>query len=428
GAPALNAEIAVILDPNLTVLSTTPGSTRRVGDTLFFALGDLPALAPVGTIVLETELDPNVPPGTELCATALITAANACPPDSGPALRVTAQCTENDSVRFVVNNLGDPATNIPYVVIEDEVMFQQGAFDVDAGEQETFLFPAGTGTYHFSTLANPDAVMPTKTAATLSCADAPELGQRYFPATDLQQHVSVDCQPNFGVDFDSIGLDCTPLGLTNERIVLPESTLDYRVYFQHDNAGGNTAVTIVDTLPAAVDPATLSLGAASHPYAWSLEGERTLKVTFSNLTEPELSGFVNFRVQLSPTASPGTEVNNYAEVYYAADPPVVTNRTQRKVGTLVDKTTALSSVSVQPDLLRVYPQPASDFLYLERQDGVPLRGELSVFTADGSRISRGPARGQRQRVFVQNLPPGMYFIVLRDRADAQVYTRRFVVD
>jgi uncharacterized repeat protein (TIGR01451 family) len=109
--------------------------------------------------------------------------------------------------------------------------------------------------------------------------------------------------------------------------------IDYTIRFQ--NTGTDTAfhVIITDTLPQGLDPATLQVGAGSHPFTWELKGIGVLKFRFlgillpdSNINEPRSHGFVGFRIKVRDgyMLNPGDEVVNIANIYFDFNPPVIT--------------------------------------------------------------------------------------------------------
>jgi uncharacterized repeat protein (TIGR01451 family) len=109
--------------------------------------------------------------------------------------------------------------------------------------------------------------------------------------------------------------------------------IDYTIRFQ--NTGTDTAfhVIITDTLPQGLDPATLQVAAASHPFTWELKGIGVLKFRMlgillpdSNINEPRSHGFVGFRIKprVGYLEEPGDSVANIANIYFDFNPPVIT--------------------------------------------------------------------------------------------------------
>ncbi len=126
-------------------------------------------------------------------------------------------------------------------------------------------------------------------------------------------------------------LATTSTGGTFQWLIDQDEWIDYTIRFQ--NTGTDTAfnVIITDTLPATLDPATLEVGAASHPFTWELRDAGTLKFRFlhillpdSNVNEPLSHGFVGFRIRPRLPIAPGTVIENIANIYFDHNPPVIT--------------------------------------------------------------------------------------------------------
>ncbi len=99
--------------------------------------------------------------------------------------------------------------------------------------------------------------------------------------------------------------------------------IDYTIRFQ--NTGTDTAfnVVITDTLPPTLDPASLVIGAGSHPFTWEVRDDGVLKFYFinillpdSNVNEPASNGFVGFRIRPRLPLTAGTLIENVANIYF----------------------------------------------------------------------------------------------------------------
>lgn len=136
--------------------------------------------------------------------------------------------------------------------------------------------------------------------------------------------------------YDPNDKQVSPTGAGNIGLISSETPyLDYRIRFQ--NTGTDTAFTVVitDTL----DNNVLYIPSirdqlSSHPYTFDLSGEGIAKWTFSNILLPDSGaneaqshGFVQFRIDLVPGLSVGTEIENYANIYFDFNPAIVTNTT-----------------------------------------------------------------------------------------------------
>lgn len=109
--------------------------------------------------------------------------------------------------------------------------------------------------------------------------------------------------------------------------------LDFLIRFQ--NTGTDTAfsVVITDTLDARLDPLTLQVQDASHPYALEILPGHVFRCTFrdillpdSNINEAGSHGFVRFSIETYPAVLPGVPIGNDADIFFDFNSPVRTNR------------------------------------------------------------------------------------------------------
>ncbi|MBL7946773.1 MAG: T9SS type A sorting domain-containing protein [Flavobacteriales bacterium] len=199
--------------------------------------------------------------------------------------------------------------------------------------------------------------------------------------------------------------------------------IDYVIRFQ--NTGTDTAFNIIvtDTLPTYLDPASISMVAASHPHVWSVEGHGTLKFIFpmillpdSNVNEPASHGLLSFRIRPRAPLLPGTVIANSANIYFDFNPPVIT---EPSVLVAEFSTGIMQPMSVE---LTVSPSPASDHLRFQFTEPVD---QLSVITADGRVLLTSSPQTTDGIVDIATLPSGCYLLQVRTR-QGSVHGRRFV--
>ena len=215
-------------------------------------------------------------------------------------------------------------------------------------------------------------------------------------------------------------LATTSSGASNGTYLMDQDEwIDYTIRFQ--NTGTDTAfhVIITDTLPATLDPASLQIGAASHPFTWQLRADGTLKFWLldillpdSNVNEAASHGFVSFRIKPRLQVLPGTTIENIANIFFDFNEPVIT-----EPSVLVAEFSTSVPTPVM-DQLTIFPVPAWDLLHirgLSIVDG-PVRAEIR--TNDGrvchSLVFHGDA------LDVRFLPPGAYFLVLGSSNDPRI--------
>lgn len=428
---ATNPELKILLDTSFIYLNTDfPANEISFSDdTIIFQLPDLEPLAPVQSFWIDVNVSIESELGQEHCTYAQITADNAC---EIQGLRVDADCL-GDSVRFRVQNTlsTDLPGPVPFVVIEDEVMLRQGSLELMANAAQSFTFPAADATtYHFSTISGD---VNLRTAATLICGNNPGLPAITFPLVDGAPDVAIDCQINIGA-YDPNDKSAVPLGLSQDKIIPEQSEIDYRIRFQ--NTGTDTAfqVIVIDTLPEALDPATIQMGAMSHSGTWTLEGERILKVIFdnimlpdSNVNEPASNGFFKFRISAREEAGAGTEVVNEADIYFDFNLPIRTNFTFHQIGDFRDETSSSSSPENNSNQFSLYPQPAEDIVTIKLSDGASTGRSWAAYAIDGRLVADGRVLNQLQQITVSAWSRGSYIIVLRDKNHRVVGVKKLLL-
>ncbi|MDH3892403.1 MAG: S8 family serine peptidase [candidate division Zixibacteria bacterium] len=147
----------------------------------------------------------------------------------------------------------------------------------------------------------------------------------------------------------------TPAGFGPDSLIRRIDTLRYQVNFQ--NVGTDTAFTVIvrDSLDSDIDPASLKIGAGSHPYTFNLVGTE-LVWTFdnillpdSNTSEPGSHGFLTYDAAPRDGVPDGTVIENRAAIYFDFNAPVITNTTRNRISDdLAARTT------IQPDTIYVY--------------------------------------------------------------------------
>jgi uncharacterized repeat protein (TIGR01451 family) len=122
-------------------------------------------------------------------------------------------------------------------------------------------------------------------------------------------------------------------GLVSPQQINDKEYLTYTIRFQ--NVGNDTAfkVVIKDPLSNKLDPSSIKLVAASHPYQLSVYGENKLECTFDNINLPDSgtnstasNGFITFQIRPKPSLAVGDSVSNSAYIYFDYNAPVNTNK------------------------------------------------------------------------------------------------------
>ncbi len=135
--------------------------------------------------------------------------------------------------------------------------------------------------------------------------------------------------------------DPNDIAVSPAGYILPCTWLEYRVRFE--NTGNDTAhnIHVLDTLPAAVDPASVEILSASHfmNYALINDGVNNIvKFDFPNIMLPDTShhnmadGAFFFRVRTYSGLADGTDIMNRVGIYFDDNEVVMTNEVHNTIG------------------------------------------------------------------------------------------------
>jgi uncharacterized repeat protein (TIGR01451 family) len=427
--PAENASLEITLDTLLDFNSASQPYTQN-GQTYTFQLGNIP-VGGQGNLRLKVTPSCNAALGYIHCLEAHIYPDELCPPISGAHLVTSAVCL-GDSVQLRIDNLGEAGMTQPldwYALDFDHFTFPfgpiaSGQFQLNAGEHFTKNIASGFDRLDF--YAEQDAQYPYNVVShtQIQGCGTPAGGSPLSIINDDEQGPFIDkfCVRNIGA-FDPNDKQGFPEGLTNQGYIERGQTLEYLIRFQ--NTGTDTAfnVTIRDTLSALLDPATIRLGATSHPCELRMMPSGTLMLVFehillpdSNINEAASHGFAQFTIEQKSDNAFGSSIRNRAAIYFDFNPPVITNQTLHTVGIPL-----VSGTVPEPDRLPILsfsPNPfhGSTLLTVNDPEGVSQSFIFELFDPMGKKVRSSTFTGNQMQIPRENLPNGAYPFVLKSTA------------
>lgn len=363
--PAQDAYVEITIDPRLEVTGSEIPWSAVNGNVYTFDLGDVD-LFECGDFKIYTHLPcDSVELGQTLCLEAHIYPDSICtPPDSlwnGSDLRVSGYC-DGDSVRFIIKNEGAALpTQQDFIIIEDDMVMRFGN-TTPLGVEETYevAVPAEGSTYRLQMQQVPGHPWSRKPGVTIeNCGQNPIGGTNtgfvtMYEPDDAADFLDVECVEVRG-SYDPNDKEAFPKGVCASHFIDNDTEIEYKIRFQ--NVGNDTAfkVVIKDTLSEFLDPATIEVGVASHPFTWTLSGPGILTFTFDNINlvdkqtnEADSHGFVKYRIAQKPGNAVDTQIKNKAAIYFDFNAPIITNTVEHLVGEdyLVQQTGNLSLAGV----------------------------------------------------------------------------------
>ncbi len=430
-ATAEDAFVEITLDPFLNFLSAELPAIDLGNNVFRFNLGDV-AVSACGSFWIRAQVDCAAVLGQTHCVEAEIFPHDPCPQAdpqwSGASVRLRAECLGSELL-FHAQNVGTaPMTaNLNYVIIEDAVMLMTNPGDPLGQGEDRVLFtaPANGATWRIE--ASQEPFHPGQSMPSLSvegCANGQNVSLGFvnqFESDDADLWKDIDCRENVG-SYDPNDKQGFPRGYGAQHYIKPGVDIEYLIRFQ--NTGTDTAFQVVirDTLSPWLDPGSVVPGASSHPYRFDYYGDGYLKFVFdpialpdSNVNQAGSQGFVSFKVKQKPGVPLETDIFNQAAIYFDANPPVITNETQHRVGESFVTVSAWSPAA--PGLqLAIQPNPAVDYALLQLK-GLPADAEWQVELLDGlgRPVRREQATGSSWRLERGALPAGLYLLrVSRD--------------
>ncbi|NJB87164.1 putative repeat protein (TIGR01451 family) [Lewinella marina] len=250
-----------------------------------------------------------------------------------------------------------------------------------------------------------------------------------------------------------------------------DEAITYTLRFQ--NTGNDTAfdVRLEDQLSHHLDLNTFRPLAASHPYTVRmLEGGNVI-FRFDNIFLPDSNvnlvgseGFVSFEIKARQDLPDFTVIENTAAIYFDFNKPVITNTVRSTMVEALDwdqdgfnfyedcddtnyaispdgveqmdsgfdencdGVQAISATTAVADALggslKVYPNPAGDWLHLEYSDPLPLQARL--VDATGRELEKVTFTGAL-RLATADYPAGVYLLKVSDTRTGASTVRRVMV-
>jgi uncharacterized repeat protein (TIGR01451 family) len=419
--------VGVQLDALLSIDSASVPFTQNGNEYLF----DIGAVSPgeCGSFVIYTYLDCAADLGQTFCTTAHIWPDTLCaqnlPNWSGAQIEVSGVC-EGDSVLFTIKNTGSgPSQSLDFVIVDDHVITRQGPFSLLAGDFLTQMVVADGSTWRLAAQQEPGFPfgnnMPS--VAVEGCnvlGGNPSLGMvNLFPNNSGDPFEDTDCHAVVG-SYDPNDKAAFPEGVDNEHFIEQNQAIDYQIRFQ--NTGTDTAFTVVvrDTLDAWLDPASVRLGASSHPYTYTLSGEGILIFTFhpialpdSNVNEVASHGFLKFNVAQKRDVPLGSRIENRAGIYFDFNAAVMTNTVFHTIG---KDFLPVSTKNTAPlPVLNIWPNPATTETIVSLKQQNFVGKTLIIRDLLGRIVSETPVNQSNTTIRRNGLSSGVYCIELRDK-------------
>lgn len=425
---AEDAFIEIDFDPDFQVDSASLMWSAVSGNTYTFDLGDLP-INTCGNFEVYTTLDPDCDAtvlGETHCVEAHIFPDSFCifdPAWDESSIEVDAVC-DGDSIRFQITNIGVAPMSeaLEYIVIEDNVMRQMGAFELDPGQTEEIPFLSTGATVRLEAdqaSGHPGVSMPNVTVEGCDPDGDGIFSLGYYtkwPDDDGSPNISIDCQQSVG-SYDPNDKTASPTGVTEQHFIRQNTDIEYKIRFQNIGSGDAMTVVVLDTLSPFLDISTLQLGASSHRYQFEILTNNVLKFTFEEINLPPESvdeaasqGFVKFRISQVDNNPIGTIIYNSASIFFDRNDPIITNTTYHEIGEdFIEIILTNNQDLFTPELIKVTPNPFSQTTLITVLEGGEQNSySIKLLNSIGQVVRQDKFSGTQYLFQRNNLGEGLY--------------------
>lgn len=418
--------IELNFDSTLTITGASVDWTATGHNSYIVPIGSVASLECGSfTVAYHTGCD-TTQIGAARCSDAHIFPDTICDPMlieyQGAFIELSATC-ETDSLYFKIKNTGDEPMDIPsnFIVIEDAVLLQNGAVTLETAMEKTLAVPANGSTYHLQVeqvTGAPGQQMPIIGIEGCGLNGSGTFSTGFlnqFPFGNEEPTMDMDCR-TIVASWDPNEKLAFPIGYGEEHYINQNQALDYQINFQNTGTATAFKVVLKDTLSPLLDPSTLQVGAASHPFDYKLYGNGILEFTFdpialpdSNANEAASHGFVQYHIQQQPDNPLESIILNRAGIYFDNNPVVITNYTMHTIGRPFFEIVSVEYPEASPSKILVYPNPMATQAVIDLQGFPVQQGQLSLYNIAGQLVRRLDF-AQSPFVFDKNgLGDGLYF-------------------
>jgi uncharacterized repeat protein (TIGR01451 family) len=419
-----DAYVIVQYDPFLEVQSSSINGIPLGNNIFQYDLGDFSSGECI-TIDVEVLVDCEAELGQTHCILANVFPQKECittdPNWSGAIIQTSAEC-EGDSIKFVIENVGDQAMigALDFTIVEDVVMYMEGEYNLGAGELFVEKVPANGATWRLETIQEPGYPEWLYPASWMEgCGGLNNTGiVLQFPTATNASSATRFCMENQG-SFDPNDKQSFPRGYGDNHYIKQNRDIDYLIRFQ--NTGTDTAFNIVikDTLSEHLLWGSIRAGVSSHPYELKTQGDGILEFVFEDImlpdsssNEPASHGFVQFKISQVPDLPDGVVIENSAAIYFDFNEPIITNTTWLTVGD--EFISSSQNIFVQNVEVNVMPNPLESSALFKVKGMDLTEGQLKITDVTGRVISQQNFTGNEVRFYRNGLSSGLYFYQILD--------------
>ena len=438
---AEDAYLEIEVDSSLSYINSNHPLSSQNNNIYTFDLSDI-SVGECGSFFVDFFLDCNTVIGETVCIESHIYPDSFCVTDpnwNGAFVEVSAKCKDTE-VEFYLENIGtaDMPVENEFAIVEDIVLVIMSNFQLLTGQIDSVSVPNNGSS--FALIAEqvenaPGDVFPTAwmEGCGTNTSGVFSLGFiNQFSLGDNTPFEDVDCLEASN-SFDPNDKRGFPLGYLDEHYIRPNTDIEYMIRFQ--NTGTDTAFTVVikDEISELLDLGSVRVGAASHPYEWTIVDGNTLEFTFNNIMLPDSNaneaashGFIEFKISQQEDLPLETVIKNEAAIYFDFNDPIITNESFHTIGFDFITVSTQNPIS-ETTSFKVRPNPFQHQAIFELENMETTDGLFELYDISGRLSWQQKFSGKQFELKRNNLKSGMYFYKISDKGNI-INSGKIIVD
>jgi hypothetical protein len=222
-----------------------------------------------------------------------------------------------------------------------------------------------------------------------------------------------------------------PQGIGEKGIIpLEQKQFTYVVQFENNGTANADKVVIIDTLDADLDWSTFKTLDASHGVDVFIDLNGVVTFTFDRINlaytpkgvyEPAAQGYVSYSIKAKSNVGPGTQLTNFADIYFDYNAPVRTNTT---INTYATDTTNIPSLKLN-EHIALYPNPNNGSMQLSASENLGKTFHLEIYNLQGQILDNILQYEINTPINTQQLPVGIYILKVTTM-DGRVHFVKFI--
>lgn len=190
-----------------------------------------------------------------------------------------------------------------------------------------------------------------------------------------------------------------------------EDYLYYTIRFENTGTASAINVRINDVLNSQLDPSTVRMIDASHPYILD-QVDANLNWIFDNIQLPPSvantdigKGYVTFAIKPMPGYEVGDIIPNSASIYFDFNPPIITNTFNTEF------TAPLANAIFTASNVIVYPNPANTIVEVSIQNANEMIESIKIIDMLGKNVIQiNTLNANQKTIDISSLSKGIYMI------------------